>query len=974
MPVHVTCPNCSASQNVDEEKRGKKVRCRKCDELIPVPLKGKAAAREEEDDIEEVVPVKKKPAKTAAPDDDEIEVVEEAPVKKKPARASAPDDDEVEIVEEAPVKKKPAKTVRRDDDEDGIQEEAPKKKKAAEVPVSAKAKKRRDDDYEEDTEDEDKPRSKKGKKKERSQGATIAIAAVLILLIVGGAGSGIYFGLIKDDSGGTKPADSKGPSAQAPPLPQMPDGGPPMGGGRGQPGKPDPGKPDPGKPDPGKPDPGKPDPGKPDPGKPDPGKPDPVDPGPRTPVIASSSIYKYVLKSTAWIVTTVVGGQARGSGELIDRDNRLILTNYHVVHGMLDFFVMFPKYDDKTGQPIKERSWYLSHISDTNVIKGKVVAHDTHRDLALIQLDRLDPDVEPLPFAQAEPETGDDVHSVGNPGASDSMWVYTYGKVRSVHVFKWLSGGGDLLMNLEAKVVETDSPVNPGDSGGPCVNKFGELIGTTQGKSSKGAQISFFIHRSESEDFIAKAFASSPLLQGKTWVRAKRASLAASGGGHAEQLPFLLKKLRDPDQYVRFAGAQGLGLLGPDAHIALPNLVKALSDDNDDVRRAATAALRQVGQPTKDDVEYLVPILESNSRPEAKIYVLEALAVLGGEDKAASAAPNVVKLAQDTTDPRIRVAAMRAVGRMAAVIGDKEALGVLDKGLQDSDKRVRAAAAEMLTTAVPSVFNNVAKLQELLRHKEPEISAPAALAVARLGEKGKPAIPELKAGLREENRDHVLRRNCFVALKAVQADVQELTPELRSGINDGDVEVRRAALEAAGRAGSAAKSLVRPISDALADRDVRIAALAALKQLGPEAREAAGAIVNLVENDKLLRKEALVTLEALKEPPQSAANYASKLIAVFGDEKQKDVRDKLAQALAQMGKLAIPNLIEALKNASPDVRRGAAASLGAMGGEANYPAVTNALRVAYGAEPDGPVKDEEIAALKRVSSATPSKP
>src|SRR5579871_5621481 len=37
MPIRVVCPNCQTSNSVADEQRGKKVRCRECDEPIRVP-------------------------------------------------------------------------------------------------------------------------------------------------------------------------------------------------------------------------------------------------------------------------------------------------------------------------------------------------------------------------------------------------------------------------------------------------------------------------------------------------------------------------------------------------------------------------------------------------------------------------------------------------------------------------------------------------------------------------------------------------------------------------------------------------------------------------------------------------------------------------------------------------------------------------------------------------------------------------
>ena len=206
-----------------------------------------------------------------------------------------------------------------------------------------------------------------------------------------------------------------------------------------------------------------------------------------------------------------------GTGSLIDRDNRLVLTNYHVVHGMVDFVVFFPVYNDKDHKLIEERNVYLAQAKREDAVKGKVVAHDKSRDLALIQLDRVPDGVEALPFSKAEPSKGDEVHSIGNPGASGSLWVYTHGLVRSVYKKQWLSGNEEFVMKLNARVVETDSPTNPGDSGGPCVNERGELVGVTQGGSRDANAIALFIGSTEAEDFVGQAFKAAPLLAGKTW-------------------------------------------------------------------------------------------------------------------------------------------------------------------------------------------------------------------------------------------------------------------------------------------------------------------------------------------------------------------------------------------------------------------------------------------------------------------------
>src|SRR5262249_8014444 len=100
-------------------------------------------------------------------------------------------------------------------------------------------------------------------------------------------------------------------------------------------------------------------------------------------------IYQHVLKSTAWILTKMRQATAMGTGTLIDKKNRLVLTNYHVVHGQLDMVVFFPVY--KNGKLVSERSVYLEQVKNRaiDVVHAKVIDQDTRRDLALIQVDKI---------------------------------------------------------------------------------------------------------------------------------------------------------------------------------------------------------------------------------------------------------------------------------------------------------------------------------------------------------------------------------------------------------------------------------------------------------------------------------------------------------------------------------------------------------------------------------------------------------
>ena len=214
------------------------------------------------------------------------------------------------------------------------------------------------------------------------------------------------------------------------------------------------------------------------------------------PADAGTSVYQKVVHSTVWVHSDRGGGRlATGSGSLVDNGRRLVLTNYHVVGEVKHATVFFPVFDGK--KPIADRKYYLDRASKLG-ISGEVVEIDKQADLVLIRVDRVPDGVPELPLAAESPDPGQAVHSIGNPGKSGALWVYTPGKVRQVYGKKWKAKLDEkTIITFEAKVIETDSPTNPGDSGGPLVNDKGQLVGVTQGGAIDAQSISIFVDLSE---------------------------------------------------------------------------------------------------------------------------------------------------------------------------------------------------------------------------------------------------------------------------------------------------------------------------------------------------------------------------------------------------------------------------------------------------------------------------------------------
>jgi serine protease Do len=141
---------------------------------------------------------------------------------------------------------------------------------------------------------------------------------------------------------------------------------------------------------------------------------------------------------------------AGGSGVVI-RPDGLMLTNDHVIENRRRFDV---------------------RLGDGRSFEARVLGRDEVGDLAVLKIDA--PDGEPLPHLplgdSAAVRVGDEVVAVGNPfalGVLDQSPTFTLGIVSAVHH----------TQGSYTECIVTDAELNPGNSGGPLVNRAGEVVG-----------------------------------------------------------------------------------------------------------------------------------------------------------------------------------------------------------------------------------------------------------------------------------------------------------------------------------------------------------------------------------------------------------------------------------------------------------------------------------------------------------------
>ena len=150
-----------------------------------------------------------------------------------------------------------------------------------------------------------------------------------------------------------------------------------------------------------------------------------------------------------------------GTGVVITEDG-YIVTNAHVI------------YDSEYGAGLSEK--ITVHMSDDNSYEAEVVGYDTDCDLAVLKIDATGLTSAELGDSDSL-MLGESVIAIGNPLGFDLKNTVTSGIVSGLNRNITIN---DKAMNL----IQTDTAINSGNSGGPLINKYGQVIGINSSKMS----------------------------------------------------------------------------------------------------------------------------------------------------------------------------------------------------------------------------------------------------------------------------------------------------------------------------------------------------------------------------------------------------------------------------------------------------------------------------------------------------------
>ena len=177
----------------------------------------------------------------------------------------------------------------------------------------------------------------------------------------------------------------------------------------------------------------------------------------RSHALSAQEVYRKVSGAVVTVAVDLDGGRMSVGTGVIFREDGYILTNHHVVAGGKSCTVL---------------------LSGGRPYAAKYIASDAGYDLAVLKINAE----EALPFAEFGNSdalsVGDPVYAIGTPLDIEMGGTFTDGIVSSVN------REIQLTSRTSMPLIQTNAALNNGNSGGPLINEYGQVIGINTLKMS----------------------------------------------------------------------------------------------------------------------------------------------------------------------------------------------------------------------------------------------------------------------------------------------------------------------------------------------------------------------------------------------------------------------------------------------------------------------------------------------------------
>ena len=204
-------------------------------------------------------------------------------------------------------------------------------------------------------------------------------------------------------------------------------------------------------------------------------------------------IYETNIPAVVSISASTGSGSSTGTGVVLSANGYLV-TNYHVIRQALAINVT---------------------LTDERELRATLVGEDPVSDLAVLRVDAED--LTPAQFGDSDGvRVGDSVVAIGDPLGVELRGTMTDGIVSAISRDVQVDGR---VMNL----IQTNAALNSGNSGGPLINRFGQVIGINTMKigtfaDSSGVEGLGFAIPSASVKEIVNQLLSQGYVSGRPWL------------------------------------------------------------------------------------------------------------------------------------------------------------------------------------------------------------------------------------------------------------------------------------------------------------------------------------------------------------------------------------------------------------------------------------------------------------------------
>lgn len=163
--------------------------------------------------------------------------------------------------------------------------------------------------------------------------------------------------------------------------------------------------------------------------------------------LSLQEIYAKVIPSVASISCVLPNGTSSGTGIVMSQDG-YVITNYHVIESAQQIYVT---------------------LEDDSQFVADLVGGDETSDLAVLKVDATN--LTPAEFGDSDAlRVGDAVVAIGDPLGAELRGTMTDGIVSAINRDVNLSG-------RQMTMIQTNAALNSGNSGGPLINCYGQVIG-----------------------------------------------------------------------------------------------------------------------------------------------------------------------------------------------------------------------------------------------------------------------------------------------------------------------------------------------------------------------------------------------------------------------------------------------------------------------------------------------------------------